>query len=250
MPLSIYILIASGCGSKHKEFKEEQIRVEAEANVGSSESDTSGLKENLGLKQIASNPSTVVLTGLAQHRLITIYKAGREASGYFSRVRYGDEESTSESWHYMPGIDLISGYNLLNIAHYDMSTEKLNHLFDRNVLVNSLYYPSYDQDSLYGKPINRDYYLVSVYDKDTNKDTLLNRKDLRSMYYFNVSGSEKTRITPEDYSVVRSQYDPRNDVMYIYARYDVNRNGIIDKKEPLHIFWISLKVPAKAKKMY
>jgi len=29
-----------------------------------------------------------------------------------------------------------------------------------------------------------------------------------------------------------------------------NKNGVIDKKEPLHIFWFSLLTPAKAKRLY
>jgi hypothetical protein len=118
------------------------------------------------------------------------------------------------------------------------------------VLVKSLYYPSFVQDSLYKKPITRNYYLVSAYDVDTNRDTLLNKKDLRRFYYFNATCSEKIQLLPPDYSVVRSEYDPKNDVMYIFARHDDNANGIIDRKEPLHIFWLSLTKPAAAKRLY
>lgn len=150
----------------------------------------------------------------------------------------------------MPGFDIIYGYYLLNIAHYDMKSEKLNYLFEHPVLIKTLYYPSFNQDSLNKKPINRDFYLVSVYDKDTNKDTMINRKDLRRFYLFDAGTRVKTQLVPDDYSVERSQYDPQNDVMYLFARQDVDKNGTIEEKEPLHVFWISLKAPAKAKLLY
>jgi hypothetical protein len=41
-----------------------------------------------------------------------------------------------------------------------------------------------------------------------------------------------------------------NDVMYLFARHDANRNGMAEKKEPLHIFWLNLKSPMKATRMY
>ena len=104
--------------------------------------------------------------------------------------------------------------------------------------------------SLYKKPINRNYYLVSVYDADTNRDTLINRFDLRRFYYFDASATEKIQLLPPDYSAIRSQYDPKNDVMYIFARHDENHDGKTGYKEPLHIFWVDLKAPRVAKRMY
>ncbi|MEJ0031062.1 MAG: hypothetical protein WDO15_12090 [Bacteroidota bacterium] len=101
------------------------------------------------------------------------------------------------------------------------------------MLVKSVYYPSYVQDSVgekpNRKPIVRDYFLVSGYDEDTNGDTLLNRHDLRRFYHFNASCDVKTQIIPSDYNVLRSQYDSGNDVMYIYARHDDNKNGKSDQ---------------------
>jgi hypothetical protein len=168
---------------------------------------------------------------------------------YYSSNDYENSESERVEF-FMPGIDLIYGYNLLNIAHYDLTTEKLNFLFEHPVLVKSLYYPSFVQDSLDNKPINRNYYLVSVYDSDTNTDTLINKHDLRRFYYFNAGCSERIQLVPPDYSVVRSQYDRANDLMFLFSRHDENKNGTIDKNEPLHVFWFSLNTPAKAKRLY
>jgi hypothetical protein len=38
--------------------------------------------------------------------------------------------------------------------------------------------------------------------------------------------------------------------MYIFARKDENKNGISDKTEPIHIYWLDIKVPVKAKRLY
>jgi hypothetical protein len=150
----------------------------------------------------------------------------------------------------MPGIDILFGYNLLNIAHYDLKQEKGNFLFNHPVLVKTFYYPSFEQDSIDKQPINRNFYLVSVYDEDTNKDTLINKNDLRRFYLFDSSCIVKTQIIPTNYSVIRSQYDSKNDIMYIFARLDENKNGTQDKSEPVNVFWFSLKAPSKAKRLY
>jgi hypothetical protein len=232
-----------------KRAKDEEIRV-TQAQIDTDTTDINSIEGNVSFDQILSQPSRVVLTGLPQHRLITVYKTKEDAEREVQRSYYENDSEDERYEHFMPGIDLIFGYNLLNIAHYDLASEKLNYLFDHPVLVKSLYYPSFEQDSIDDKPINRDYYLVSAYDEDTYVDTLLNRLDLRHMYYFNAQGAEKLQLIPADYSVERSQYDWQNDLMYIFARHDANKNGNADKKEPLHIFWIDLKKPAKAKRLY
>lgn len=230
--------------------KGEEIRV-TQTSTDPDTTDINSIKGNVSFDQISSQPNRVLLTGLPQHRLVTVYKTKEDAERDSYKTYYYESESEDERYeHFMPGIDLIFGYNLLNIAHYDLAGEKLNYLFDHPVLVKSLYYPSFEQDSIDDKPINRDYYLVSAYDEDTYVDTLLNRLDLRHMYFFNAQGAEKLQLIPADYSVEKSQYDRQNDLMYIFARHDANKNGNADKKEPLHVFWIDLKKPAKAKRLY
>ena len=250
------LLLAQGCSPRKRDAKEEQIRIESPAEIKPDSNLVNSIQGNTPPGQIPITPHEVLLTGLDEHRLVTIYKDRRPAAtksyntdDYLYGQRSYDYESDREE-HYMPGLDLLYGYNLLNIAHYDLKAEKLNLLFEQPVLVKSLYYPSFIQDSLYKKPITRNYYLVSVYDADTNQDTLINRKDLRRFYYFDATAAQKVQLLPADYSVVRSQYDPKNDVMYIFARQDANHDGATKPDEPLHIFWVSLKTPQVAKRLY
>jgi hypothetical protein len=248
--------IFASCISNGNKVKDEQIRVQpgvSDANDLDS-AQANSIQNSLSLNEIATSPNNIVLTGMAPHRLVPIYRIAPEVrknmvDEYGSYRTFSFNESETEQF-FMPGIDLLHGYNLLNVAHYDLSTEQLNYLFPNPVLIKSLYYPSFEQDSLDKKPINRDFYLTSVYDEDTNGDTLINKKDLRRFYHFNASCTEKHQLVPSDYSVVRSQYDSKNDIMYVFARRDVNKDGAVDKKEPLHIFWLSLKKPSAAKRLY
>jgi hypothetical protein len=250
-----FTLITGGiffsCSHRSAEPKEEQIRLDT---LSASTDTLNSIQGNLSLQQIGTFPNNVVLTGLKEHRLVTVYKTRKaiktdaygSSSYYYNDGRYEDDRYQ----HFMPGIDLLYGYNLLNLAHYDLKSEKMNFLFEHPVLIKSVYYPSFEQDSIDKKPVNRDYYFVSVYDADTNRDTLINKKDLRNFYYFNSSGSERIQLIPEHYSAVRSEYDHGNDLMYIFAKEDKNRNGTPDKDEPTHIFWIDLKLPTQSKRLY
>jgi hypothetical protein len=138
---------------------------------------------------------------------------------------------------------------MINMGHHDIETEKLSFIFEHPVLIRTFYFPGIKSDSLNHKPVMRDYFLVSVYDEDTNQDSLINTKDLRKFYHIDRFNTKKTQIIPCDYSAIRSTYDYKNDIMYIYARYDTNKNGMPEKEEPVAIFWIRLSEPTIVKKM-
>jgi hypothetical protein len=236
-----------------KPKNEEQIESRNDnAEIEKSDSLLNSIEGNVSMKQISSFPSKVILTGLPGYRLVSIYKTKKDeeinrASDSYGYDNEGDDETNS---HFMPGIDILFGYNLLNIAHYDFKTEKESFLFNHPVLIKTFYYPSFEQDSLNQKLINRDFYLLSVYNEDTNKDKFINKNDLRRFFHINAENSLKTQLIPSDYSAIRSQYDSMNDVMYIFASHDINKNGSQEKTDPMHVFWINLKNPQKAKLLY
>lgn len=244
------------CSKKQSKSTEEEIAVSATPETTAvNDSLWNSVTGNVTMKQIATFPNNVILTGLNNHRLVSVYKSksaiGVPENGAPSRYSYDEDENGDESAeHFMPGITILYGYNLLNIAHYDLALEKGNFLFNHPVLIKTLYYPSLEQDSLNNQPINRNFYLLSVYDEDTNKDSLINKWDLRRFYHFDASTTTRTLLIPKDYSALRSQYDQKNDLMYIFARHDENKNGTQNKTEPIHVFWFSLKTPGVAKLLY
>lgn len=244
--------------NRHSEFKDKErisVSSEIEQEEGT-DSTANSIAGNLTIDQMSTTPNSVILTGLPEHRFITIYKSKAEnnKSNDPSKSReyyysYDGYEYNNES-HFMPGLDIQYGYNLLNLAHYDMKTGKTNVLFKRSALIKTFYYPSFEQDSINKVPVTRNYYLISVYDEDTNKDKIVSRKDLRKFYYLDAGCNTKTQLIPDGYCVMRSQYDAGNDAMFIYAKYDQDKNGAVDKKEPLHLFSVDLKNPTLARRMY
>ena len=92
--------------------------------------------------------------------------------------------------------------------------------------------------------------MVSVYNDDTNKDGLINTSDLRRLYFFDINGTNKKLLIPENYSVMSSEYDLENDVMYVFAKIDENKNGKSELKEKTHIFIVDLNNPDIVNRLY
>lgn len=219
------------------------------------------LKNNDTFQALVTRPSgDVLLTAHADHRLITVYKLNYDKNGKNSFIgsndyhrSYRDESQDSTNvWHHhiIPGLEALYGYNLLSVAHYNVKTKKRKQLFEDLGLVNTLYYPSFRTDTLNGKAIQRDYYMVSIYDEDTNRDSLINHKDLRRFYRFDMNGENKQHLIPMNYSVLSSDYDLVNDIMYVYARLDENGNGKQEEEEAVHIFGLDLKAPKLGDRVY
>jgi hypothetical protein len=78
--------------------------------------------------------------------------------------------------------------------------------------------------------------MVTVYNDDTNGDGFINLTDLRRMYLFDIHGNNQKTLIPENYSVFKSECDSANDLMYVFAQLDANKNGKRDDEEPVHIF--------------
>lgn len=230
----------------------------------SSPSDNSENEQSNGLTsdslKIETRPSSVLLTGVPNVRLTTIYKVNvnkKDNSTFIGsnsfHYRYEETEGNKgNNWNnnLMPGLEAVYGYNMVNISHYDIKENKPKNLFEKPVLVKTLYYPSFSKDTLNYKPVNRDYFMVSVYNDDTNNDGFVNLKDLRRFYLFDINGVLQKALIPENYSVFKSEYDPDNDVVFVFAKLDSNGNGQEDEGEPIHIFWIDLKDPSKTGRQY
>lgn len=152
--------------------------------------------------------------------------------------------------HIIPGFEAGYGFNLVNVSHFDLTTQTRKNFFEKPALIRTLYYPAYSNDTLHYKPVTRNYYLISAFDEDTNKDGMINPKDLRRLFYFDATASQKKALLPLDYSVYRGDYDDANDYLHVFARKDLNGNGQVEKTEPIHVFWIDLKDPLKLGRLY
>jgi hypothetical protein len=213
---------------------------------------------NIDSLKLETRPNNVLLTSNPEHRLTPIYKVNYDkkkrpfigSNDYY--VNWESDYSDGNNWNnnFMPGFEAVYGYNFVNISHYNNQTKIENKLFDKAVLIKTLYYPAFSKDTLNFEPINRTYYMVSVYDEDSNNDGFINVKDLRRFYHFDIDGLNKKALIPKNYSVMSSEYDPANDFMYIIAKQDKNKNGQMEEFEPTDIFWIDLKNPENTGTQY
>lgn len=206
-----------------------------------------------------TRPNRVLLTGIDKYRLTTVYKLNfdKKGSSYlgsnqYYTTYYENAKKDGNQWHgnFMPGLEAVYGFNMVNISLYNIETREQRNLFEKPALIKTLYYPSFSKDTLNYKPVSRDYYLISVYDEDTNKDGFINLKDLRRFYIFDINGLNKKELIPLNYSVISSEYDQANDYMYVFAQLDENANGQMEDKEDIHIFWIDLKSPKSNGRQY
>ncbi|HLP10518.1 MAG TPA: hypothetical protein VK177_01230 [Flavobacteriales bacterium] len=247
--------VAISCNQSETKKKPQELTL-SEVEEENTFDSTNYLGRNESLQKLITSPNSVRLTGIDRVKLIPIYKLRKTSN---RGIQYGESSTYYEyegitkqedGFHYfMPGIEIIEGYNLINIAHYDVSTERLSYFFNKPTLINVAYFPGPKKDSLAFQQVTRNFFLVSAYDEDSNGDSLINKKDLRKFFYINETNSTKKQLIPKHYSAQRSTYDYKSDIMYIYTRHDRNKNGQIEKTEPVSVFWIDFKDPGTLKKL-
>lgn len=246
-----FLLIAlTGCSRKNR--YEKGFAVSPETEIAEE-------KENDGISKdsikILTRPGSVVLTSYPEYRLTTIYKLNYDKrrnsyytgsnSFYSNYSDLGQSEGNRWNYNFMPGLQAIYGFNLVNVSLKNVKTQTQKLLFEKPVLIKTLYVPSFSRDTLFSEPVFRNYYLISAYDDDTNNDGFINQKDLRRFYLFDLDAATRENIVPPEYSVISSEYDCKNDYMYVFAQLDENKNGQREETERIHIFWIDLKDPGK-----
>lgn len=255
----VWFLTWKSCNKKHNKLEEKGFPVITSERTDNDDIDDEKV-EGISRDSLKfdTRPSNVLLTGISNMRLTTIYKVNinkRNGTTFIGSnnhlYNYTDlEKGNNWNGNIMPGLEGVYGYNLVNISHYDLQTNKKKELFDKPVLIKTLYYPAFSKDTLNNKSVTRNFIFVSVYNDDTNKDGFINLKDLRRFYLFNNQGERQSQLVPENYSVFKSEYDSDNDLMFVFARLDENTNGQIDDNEPTNIFWVDLKDPTKTGLQY
>src|SRR5688500_14707096 len=90
----LLVLITGGlfisCSRRNTDSKDEQIRLDT---TFSSTDTLNSIQGNLSLQQIGTFPNNVVLTGLKEHRLVTVYKSRKavKPEAYTSGSYYSEE---------------------------------------------------------------------------------------------------------------------------------------------------------------
>lgn len=259
--LLLNLILFSHC-SEHNKLEEKGFAVQ---NTSESYNDEAPAYRAAGLAMadtvpFITQPRNVLLTANTAHRLVPVYKVN------YDRRRQpftGENAFHGNTWdiadipannqwndHFIPGFEAMSGYNLVNVSHFNHQLKTENRFFEQAVLIKTLYYPAFSKDTLNGKPLQRNFYMISAYDEDTNKDGFINTKDLRRLYYFDINAQNPTPLIPKNCSVMSSEYDPANDMMYVFAKTDKNNNGKMEYEEATQIFWVDLSNPANTGLQY
>lgn len=161
-------------------------------------------------------------------------------SFYYSYDNANQNKLNNWNGHFLPGFTTTNGYNMVNVAHFNFTDAKQKYLFQNPVLIRNLYYPSPEMDTLNGKPVTRQFIMVTAHNEDTNKDKQIDIHDLRRLFLYTLDGNALPVFIPNNYSIQSSQYDSKNDYVYFFARLDSNNNGKIEESEENHIFWLDL----------
>lgn len=255
MKYSIIFLIILGlfACNQEKKVKEQYISL----SETSMTFDTSrGLNSSNNFSQLNTSPNDLIPTGISNIKILPIYKIPLNKDKnicYGEQTTYdGEKELLKEDdyKYYMPGIDIIKGYNLVNIGHYNIEKSELTYFFKKPVLIKNLYFPGVHKDSLNQKETTRNFFLVSAYDEDTNQDSLINNQDFRKLFYVDLLNQTQISLLPKEFSAIRSSYDFKSDIMTIRARNDENKNGNLEATEPISIFLLDFKNPKTLKKVY
>ena len=256
LQLAIPLIVISSC-TEQKQHYNDGFSISPETET-IEENEINGIaQDSIG---ILTRPSSVLLTAYSDYRLTTIYKLNYDKTEdhyyagsnrfYRNYSELGHTKDNNWNYNFMPGLQAVYGYNLVNASLKHVKTQKQHSLFEKPVLIKTLYIPSFSKDTLFSTPIKRDYYMISAYDEDTNKDGFINANDLRRFYVFNINGTHKESLIPKEYSVVSSEYDAANDRMYVFAQRDENNNGQREETEQVHVFWIDLKNPRNNGRQY
>ena len=248
LSLATFLLIAA---CTNNDIPEKGFRVRQDTEENTDETDYGLSKDSL---KFDTQPGDILLTGWPDIRLTPVYKVNikpRDNSTFIGDNRYYYSYMFN-TWNdnYMPGIEAVYGYNMVNVSFNNLKESSPRNFFKTYVLVRNIYFPANSIDSLNGEPVKRDYILISVYNQDTNNDGFINLKDLRRLYLFDLNGELKKAVIPENYSVFKSYFDEKNDYMYVYARLDENGNGSVEQNEMVHIFWVDMKNPDKTGRQY
>lgn len=261
----LLIVFLTGCGGDNAKEKEKGFSVSSVPGTEDGEKEkVDGLSSDSLSILLKTKPGKVLLTGWDQYRLTAIFKINYRTNytkkkkwsfiGSIARHKNYDSYANSKAnqWNrnYMPGLEAVYGYNLVNISLNNIDSQSQIQLFESPVLIKTLYFPSFSKDTLNYEPVKRNYYLVTAFDEDTNKDGYVNGNDLRRFFWFDLEGKPMGKLLPDDFSVTKSEYDRANDLMYVYAQKDENGNGRRDDDDNTHVFWVDLKNPANNGRFY
>lgn len=151
------------------------------------------------------------------------------------RLKKTDRVSSSSQHISFNNRNFISG-SMVNLIFEDATTGEFRKLTDKAVVITSV---TYLRDVV--KRTNRHCLLYTVYDRDYNRDGRLDYRDLSACYMSNLDGTNFTKITQDYHYLESSQLVEQSSKYYFRTIEDVNKDGIYNKKDKYHYYYVDLK---------
>lgn len=130
--------------------------------------------------------------------------------------------------------DYISG-QMVNLIFEDVETGAKHKLTDRVMKILTV---SYLRNVW--RNTGKQYLLYSVIDKDYNRDGKLDGLDMTSYYMSNLDGTNFTKITEDYHYFDTDQLILKNNRYYFRTLEDVNKDGVFNKKDKYHYYYLDL----------
>ena len=159
------------------------------------------------------------------------HKINKQRSEYLSGDNFYSGNNASSYKHHPYGIE----GDLSNIMFQHIHSEKLTALTNSKLSIVSMAFLFDIFESA-----KKGYYVYDVIDKDTNLDGELDTNDLKSLYISNADGTNFQKITSENQDLAAWKSVAIKNRLYFNTIEDFDGNGLFNKKDKMHYFYINL----------
>ena len=149
--------------------------------------------------------------------------------------------------------------NLINLVHYNKKTGIYRILFERRLKIKLVVYPE-----SFGMPVPLDSnrqndaqdiratrtstggisrILLVAQEKDTNDDGEVDREDADQVYLIAPDGAYPHRVNPDNTRYLGWKNDPDAQDIYLYLRFDYDKNKTFDDSDSVRILRVNLEKP-------
>ncbi len=125
-----------------------------------------------------------------------------------------------------------------NLKFQKVHSDSLIALTDKTLRINSFTFLREIFEST-----GRKFLLYQIHDRDTNKDRVIDRNDIETLYISEIDGSKFEKIIPDFQELIDWKTVKKQNRLYYRSIEDVDKDGEFTTKDSLHYFYIDLGKP-------
>lgn len=132
----------------------------------------------------------------------------------------------------------FSDYN--NIIFYNKRSDSTHLLLEKPAIISKFYFPYYDENYVGEKFW---FLIYGIHDHDSNADGYINSDDAEVVFMSDLSGENKTQITPENTQLIDWFVDNDSKTLLLKVRKDSNKDNLFNYYDEIEIFKTSIDNP-------